>query len=82
MHPYYAELISTRLIAWKLVSLNGSPRFDAMIRNTREIISPLSTRILVQFAYSPITIIRDAFNIKSSLIQRLIEHEPMIQMPS
>lgn len=56
--------------------------YDAMIRNTREIISPLSTRILVQFAYSPITIIRDAFNIKSSLIQRLIEHEPMIQMPS
>ena len=35
MPSYYAASISSRLIAWKLVSLNGSPRFDAMIRNTR-----------------------------------------------
>ena len=62
MHPYYAELISSRLITWKLVSLNDSPWFDAMIRNTGNNQSAQRADMSSNLAYSPINIIRDAFN--------------------
>lgn len=46
----------------KLVSLNDSPWFDAMIRNTGNNQSAQRADMSSNLAYSPITIIRDAFN--------------------
>jgi len=66
----------------KLVSLNDSPWFDAMIRNIGNNQSAQRADMSSNLAYSPQSPSSVMLSIKSSLIQRLIEHEPMIQMSS